>query len=222
MAELLIEILSEEIPARMQVRVAEEFQSIIMNSLSNAGLVSDSNKSSSYVSPRRLVVVVNDLPTKTPDVSAERKGPRVGAPQKAINGFLGSLGLQLKDLHKRKTKKGEFYFVDISNKGQETSTILKELMEDAISRVKWPKSMRWANNKQRWVRPIHSLICIFDNEIVPVSYGSCVAGRKTSAHRFLTNAILEVSDFADYKKALEIGHVIIDSNDRKRKIMPNY
>ncbi len=218
MAELLIEILSEEIPARMQSRAAEDLKKIVVNSLHDIGLKFDPNSASSYVTPRRLALVVYGLASKIPDVNEERRGPRVDAPKKAIDGFLGSLGLTLADLEKRETEKGTFYFVQISKEGRQTNTVLKELLEDAISKLNWPKSMRWSSNTHRWVRPIHSLICIFDREVIPLRLGSCTAGRKTSAHRFLTNTLIEVNDFVDYKSTLETGYVMIDSNDRKAKI----
>ena len=217
MPELLLEILSEEIPARMQGNAAENLKRIVVESLNDIGL--EFVSANSYVTPRRLAVVVDGLPNNTPEVSEERRGPRVDAPKKAIDGFVGGLGLTLNDLEKRKTEKGDFYFAVLSKTGQKTVVLLKGLLEDAISRVPRPNSMRWAGNTERWVRPIHSLICIFDGNVIPVSYGSCTADRKTSAHRFLTNALVEVADFADYKKTLETGYVLIDPKDRRSKIL---
>ena len=217
MPELLLEILSEEIPARMQGNAADNLKRIVVESLNDIGL--EFVSANSYVTPRRLAVVVDGLPNNTPEVSEERRGPRVDAPKKAIDGFVGGLGLTLNDLEKRKTEKGEFYFAVLSKTGQKTVVLLKGLLEEAISKVPWPKSMRWASNTERWVRPIHSLICIFDGNVIPVSYGSCTADRKTSANRFLTNALVEVADFADYKKTLETGYVLIDPKDRRSKIL---
>ena len=217
MPELLLEILSEEIPARMQENAAEDLKRIVVKGLNDIGL--NFVSANSYVTPRRLAVVVDGLPNNTPEVSEERRGPRVDAAKKAVDGFVGGLGLTLNDLEKRKTEKGEFYFAVLSKTGQKTVVLLKELLEEAISKVPWPKSMRWASNTERWVRPIHSLICIFDGNVIPISYGSCTADRKTSAHRFLTNALVEVADFADYKKTLETGYVLIDPKDRRSKIL---
>ena len=217
MPELLLEILSEEIPARMQAKAADNLKRIVGESLNDIGL--EFVTANSYVTPRRLAVVVDGLPNNTPEVSEERRGPRVDAPKKAIDGFVGGLGLTLNDLEKRKTEKGEFYFAVLSKTGQKTVVLLKELLEEAISKVPWPKSMRWAGHTERWVRPIHSLICIFDGNVIPISYGSCTADRKTSAHRFLTNALVEVANFADYKKTLETGYVLIDPKDRRSKIL---
>ena len=217
MPELLLEILSEEIPARMQENATEDLKRIVVEGLNDIGL--EFVSANSYVTPRRIAVVVDGLPNNTPEVSEERRGPRVGAPKKAIDGFVGGLGLTLNNLEKRKTEKGEFYFAVLSKTGQKTVVLLKGLLEEAISKVPWPKSMRWAGNTERWVRPIHSLICIFDGNVIPVSYGSCTADRKTSAHRFLTNALVEVANFADYKKTLETGYVLIDPKDRRSKIL---
>ena len=130
MAELLIEILSEEIPARMQSRAAEDLKKIVVNSLHDIGLKIDPNSASSYATHRRLALVVNGLASKIPDVNEERRGPRVEAPKKAIDGFLGSLGLTLADLEKRETEKGAFYFVQILKEGRQTNTVLKELLEE--------------------------------------------------------------------------------------------
>ena len=128
------------------------------------------------------------------------------------------MGQTLDNLEKRETAKGEFYFSVIEKKGQETGVLLKELLEGAITQLPWPKSMRWADHAKRWIRPIHSLLCIFDGNIVPLTYGPHIANRKTSAHRFLTSTMIEIKSFADYKKSLETGYVLIDPEDRKSKI----
>ena len=133
MPELLLEILSEEIPARMQEKAAENLKRIVVENLNDIGL--DFVSAYSYVTPRRLAVVVDGLPNNTPDISEERRGPRVDAPKKAIDGFLGGLGLTLNDLEKRKTEKGEFYFAVLSKTGQKTVVLLKGLLEEAISKA---------------------------------------------------------------------------------------
>ena len=130
MPELLLEILSEEIPARMQKRAAEDLKRLVTDGLKSAGL--DFDAADSYVTPRRLALVVDGLPDQTPDISEERRGPKTDAPEKAINGFLGSTGLTLDDLEKRETPKGEFYFAVIEKKGQATSDLLKELLEHPV------------------------------------------------------------------------------------------
>jgi len=216
MPELLFEILSEEIPARMQKQAAVDLKRLVTDGLKEAGLKFQSAET--YVTPRRLSLVVDGLPESTPDISEERRGPRTDAPEKAVQGFLGSIGLTLDEVEKRDTDKGEFYFAVIAKKGQQTGDLLKDLLEDAMAKLPWPKSMRWADNAERWVRPIHSILCLFGGTLAPVSFGPYTASNRTSAHRFLTSAVVEVTDFEDYKSSLKTGHVLIDPEDRKAKI----
>ncbi len=216
MPELLLEILSEEIPARMQAQAAADLKRLVNDGLKAAGLEFDS--ADLYATPRRLTLVVDKLPERTPDISEERRGPRTDAPEKAVEGFLGSIGLTLDQVEKRETDKGEFYFAVIEKKGQATAELLKDVIEDAMQKLPWPKSMRWADYAERWVRPIHSILCLFDGDVVPVSFGAFEADRHTKGHRFLTDALVSVKDFADYKKSLETGFVLIDPEDRKAKI----
>ena len=216
MPELLLEILSEEIPARMQARAADDLKRLVTDGLKDAGL--DFHSAAAYVTPRRLALVVNGLPEKTPDISEERRGPKTDAPEKAVQGFLGSVGMSLDEVETRETDKGEFYFAVIDKKGVATADLLTALIEDSLAKLPWPKSMRWAGYAERWVRPIHSLLCLFDGGVVPVTFGAIAAGKQTKAHRFLTSAVVEVTDFADYRKSLETGYVLIDAADRKAKI----
>ena len=213
MAELLLEILSEEIPARMQARAADDLKRLVSDGLKEAGL--DFGNANTYVTPRRLTLVVDGLPTETPDISEERRGPKTDAPEKAVQGFLGSIGLTLDGVEKRETEKGEFYFAVIEKKGQQTADLLVGLIENAMQALPWPKSLRWADHAVRWVRPMQGIVAVFDTSIVPVSFGPIEASNRTQAHRFLTNAVVEVTDFADYKKALETGHVLIDPIERQ-------
>ncbi len=162
MPELLLELLSEEIPARMQARAAEDLKRLVCDGLKKAGLAFD--KAEAYVTPRRLALVVDGLPKKQPDVTEERKGPRVDAPEKAIQGFLGSVGLTLDQVEKRDTPKGTFYFAVIERKGAATVDVLPELFNDVFSGFPWPKSMRWGANAQRWVRPLHDVLAVFNVE----------------------------------------------------------
>jgi glycyl-tRNA synthetase beta chain len=217
MAELLLEILSEEIPARMQARAAEDLKRLVTDGLKDAGLAFDSAEA--YVTPRRLALVVVGLPTETPDISEERRGPKTDAPEKAINGFLVSVGLSLDQLEKRETGKGEFYFAQIEKKGQQTKEILSGLIDATLPKVPWPKSMRWAGHGERWVRPMRGIVAVFDGGPVPVTFGPITSGVTTRAHRFLTDAVIEVKDFADYKKQLEVGHVILDAAERRQIII---
>ena len=216
MAELLLEILSEEIPARMQAKAADDLKRLVCDGLKDAGLEFES--AVTFVTPRRLTLVVDGLPTETPDISEERRGPKTDAPEKAVQGFLGSVGLTLDEVEKRETDKGEFYFAVIEKKGQKTAELLVGLIESAMQALPWPKSMRWADHAIRWVRPMQGIVCVFDTSIVAVSFGPIEASNRTQAHRFLTNAVIEVKDFADYKNALETGHVLIDPLERRAAI----
>ena len=195
MPELLFEILSEEIPARMQAQAAADLKRLVTDGLREAGLGFE--KAHSYVTPRRLTLVVDGLPDSTPDTSEERRGPRTDAPEKAIQGFLGSMGLTLDGVGARRIR--TFYFAVIEKKGQKTEILLKDLLEDALVNLSWPKSMRWADTTIRWVRPVHSILCLFDGQVIPVTFGPYTAGNKTRAHRFLTSAVVEVTDFEGYK-----------------------
>ena len=234
MAELLLEILSEEIPARMQARAAEDLKRLVTDGMKAAGL--DFDSAAAYVTPRRLALVVDGLPTETPDISEERRGPKTDAPEKAINGFLGSVGLSLDQLEKRDTDKGEFYFAAMEKKGQKTADLLILRLSSILTGFSWPKSMKWAHYKSTWVRPIHNVLCIFDENPIEVPFlweevenssadvlhqASPVVGlrpNQTRAHRFLTDTELTVTDFADYKKQLEVGHVILDAAERRQRI----
>ncbi|HFC05255.1 MAG TPA: glycine--tRNA ligase subunit beta, partial [Rhizobiales bacterium] len=148
MGELLIELFSEEIPARMQLRAAKDLQKLICDGLEKAGL--EYKNPRGFVTPRRLVFVADGLPAKTPDISQERKGPRTDALEKAIEGFLRSAGVSLDDCDIVEDKKGEFYLAKIEKPGRPTSEILQQLVPEVITGFPWPKSMRWGEGTLRW------------------------------------------------------------------------
>ncbi|TDQ84489.1 glycyl-tRNA synthetase beta chain [Dongia mobilis] len=221
MAEFLLELFSEEIPARMQARAAEDLQRLVTDKLKTAGLTFTSARS--FVTPRRLALVIDGLPLAQPDVKEEKKGPRVGSPQQAIDGFLKSAGLaSLDQAEKRDTGKGEFYFAVIEKKGVATDAVLAGLIAAAINELPWPKSMRWMGNTQRWVRPLHSIIALLDGKVVPGAFnlgGSTVPfGDKTHGHRFLSPGAITVTSFADYQAKLKASKVILDQAERKASI----
>jgi glycyl-tRNA synthetase beta chain len=221
MAELLLELFSEEIPARMQPRAAEDLQRLVTEKLKAAGLTYSSAKS--FVTPRRLALVVDGLPLAQPDVKEEKKGPRVGSPQQAVEGFLKSAGLtSLDQCEKRDTGKGEFYFAIVEKKGVATAAILPEIILGAMVDMPWPKSMRWAGNTQRWVRPLHSIAAVFDGKIVSGSFDlapdKIAFGDKTRGHRFLSSGEINVTNFADYKAKLKSAKVILDQAERRASI----
>ncbi len=216
MAELLLEILSEEIPARMQARAASDLKRLVCDGFKTAGL--EFSNAETYVTPRRLVFVADGIPERTPDISEERKGPSTSAPDQAIQGFLKSIGMTLDDCEKRELPKGEFYFVKIEKPGIAASDVLPELITTALSAIAWPKSMRWASHDMRWVRPINSMLCLFDGAALPVEFGPVIAGLETRGHRFLSGGALQVMDFADYKNKLTLSKVMIDARERRELI----
>ena len=217
MAELLLEILSEEIPARMQARAAEDLHKMVTDGLAKNGIAFVAAKS--YVTPRRLVLVIEGLPLAGPDVSEEKRGPRVGSPPQAMEGFLKSTGMSVEQLEQRDTGKGVFYFAVINKKGRPTDAVLKEVIEETMLGFPWPKSMRWGANSVRWVRPVQSIICLLDGKVVPVVFGPVAANDLTSGHRFLAPETFRVKDFAEYLAKLRHGKVILDPVERRHAIL---
>ena len=221
MSEFLLELFSEEIPARMQKRAAEDLNRLIIEGLKNNALTFDS--SFSHVTPHRLCVVVEGLISKQTNVREERRGPRVDAPDVAVEGFLKSVGLTRNDLEERETPKGKFLFAIINNTGRETKDILPKVIEDAIRAMPWPKSMRWGRNSFRWVRPLHHILAVIDGKKLS---GHFDLGNKTleytnmtKGHRFLAPQSFEVTSFLDYEEKLKESYVIIDREKRKSIII---
>jgi glycyl-tRNA synthetase beta chain len=217
MAEFLLELFSEEIPARMQAAAAETLQKLVTDGLAKAGFSDLAARS--YVTPRRLALVIDALPQATPDVSEERRGPKVDAPEKALQGFLASTGLTLEQCEKRETPKGTFLFATIQTKGRATADVLKDVVESALAAFPWPKSMRWSTNPTRWVRPLHSILCLFGGAVVPVSFARIEAGNSTRGHRFLAPAAFSVENFADYQAKLRAAFVMLDAQERRQLIL---
>ncbi len=218
MPDLLLELFSEEIPARMQTQAAKDLERLVVGALSDRGLLFEGAKA--FAGPRRLTLAVAGLPVKQPDVSEEKKGPRVNAPEKAIEGFLRSAGLKLEQCEKRDDGKGEFYVAVIARAGRATAEVLAEVLPDAIAKLPWPKSMRWRTaDPVRWVRPLHSILCTFDGEIVPFEFAGVKSGRTTRGHRFLSQGDIEVRRFDDYIKKLRDAHVVLDGAEREEIIL---
>lgn len=216
MAELLLELFSEEIPARMQAAAADNLKQLAKARLDELQISFDTIQS--FVTPRRLTLVVEGIPLMQPDMVLEKKGPRVGSPEKAIAGFLASVSMTLEQLDIEKTDKGDFYFSRQQQKGVATATLLSRAMEEVIAGINWPKSMKWGESTIRWVRPLQNILCIFDGEVVPVSFGHLQSNNISYGHRFLANAPFEVECFADYKEKLHAAYVILDREERKRII----
>ncbi|HEY3916249.1 MAG TPA: glycine--tRNA ligase subunit beta [Stellaceae bacterium] len=217
MAELLLELLTEEIPARMQTVAAEELRRLAEIALQEANLAV--TKLTSFVTPRRLTLHAEGLPVDQPGSVEEKRGPRVGAPQNAIDGFLKSAGLtSLDECEKRATDKGEFYFAVVKRAGQATKDVLPGLLLEVIRGLPWPKSMRFPAAPFRWVRPLQSVLCLLDGRIVKLDLGAVPVGMETRGHRFLAKASFNVSRFADYRQELRNFYVVLDAGERRAMI----
>ncbi|TAJ32868.1 MAG: glycine--tRNA ligase subunit beta [Reyranella sp.] len=224
MAELLLELLSEEIPARMQARAADDLKRLVCDGLKGAGIGFD--KAQAFATPRRLALVVDGIPAQRDDVSEEKRGPRVGAPDQAVQGFLKGAGLaSLEQAEKRDTGKGEFWFAVITKKGGPTADALPAVIDAAMKALPWPKSMKWGSGTMQWVRPLQGIVALFDGKVLmgavepgggmaPVAFGDTTRG-----HRFLSKGEFKVSGFADYAAKLRAAHVILDPAERKKIIL---
>jgi len=216
MPDLLVELFSEEIPARMQAQAAKDLERLVIGALSDRGLLFEAVKA--FSGPRRLALAIEGLPVQQPDVSEEKKGPRINAPEKAIDGFLRSAGVTLAECEKRDDGKGEFYVAVISRKGRATAEVLAEILPEAFAKIPWPKSMRFPGSSVRWVRPLHSIIATLDGEVVPFSFAGVQSSNVTRGHRFLSEGPIEVRRFEDYEKKLHDAYVILDPAQRKEII----
>jgi glycyl-tRNA synthetase beta chain len=217
MAELLLELLTEEIPARMQAVAAEELRRLAVVAFDEAHL--RASRLVSFVTPRRLTLLAEGLPATQPGSVEERRGPRVGAPEAAVQGFLKSAGLSsLDQCETRATDKGEFYFAVIERPGRVTAEILPGILRAVIVSFPWPKSMRFPAAPFRWVRPIESVLTILDNRILKLDLGDIPVGMTTRGHRFLSKAHFSVRNFADYRKELRDFHVVLDAAERRQMI----
>ncbi len=220
MADLLLELFSEEIPARMQQRAAMDLQKLVTDGLVEAGLTYASV--AAFVTPRRLCLTVCGLLAESPTTRTERKGPRVDAPEKAIEGFLRGVGLSKDQLEIRDQKKGQVYFAVIEKQGRPAADIIAELVPQVIRNFPWPKSMRWGSGALRWVRPLHSILCILHDEsgaaVVPFEVDGIVAGDTTRGHRFHAPDAFAVSSFEGYRAELHKAFVQLDSAERRDHI----
>jgi len=219
MPDLLLELLSEEIPARMQARAADDLRKLVTDRLVAEGLTYDGAKA--FVTPRRLALTVHGLPAKQPDVKEEKKGPRVGAPENAIAGFLKAAGLKsIKEAKVQPDKKGDFYIAVIDRPGRAAIDVIKDVLSATIVTFPWPKSMRWGEQSKNpgslsWVRPLHSILATFgpeteDPAIVPIEIYGIKAGNETRGHRFMGPAPFNVRRFDDYVAKLEKAKVVLD------------
>ncbi len=213
MAELLLELFSEEIPARMQTRAREDLARLLGDKLKAAGL--DFSEIKTFATPRRLTVVVDGLPKHSPDICEERKGPRIDAPEQAINGFLKAAGLKSVDQAEvREDKKGSFYVAMLEKLGRDTSDVVGEIVPEIVKAFPWPKSMRWGAGKLRWVRPLHAVLCLFDGKVVDFEIDGIRSGKETRGHRFMAPKSFAVKNFKDYVEKLKDAFVILDGEER--------
>ncbi len=221
MPDLLIELFSEEIPARMQARAADDLKKRMTDGMVEAGLTYSS--AAGFATPRRLTLTVEGLTAESPTLSEERKGPRVDAPEKAIEGFLRGAGLTKDDLEIRDEKKGQVYFAKITKPGRPAAEIIAEVLEDTIRNFPWPKSMRWGAGSLRWVRPLHSILCILTDDageaqVVGLDADGIASGDTTRGHRFMAPDTFSVTSFEDYTTKLKRAHVVLDPEERARAI----
>ena len=213
MPDLLLELFSEEIPARMQAGAARDLERLMVGALSDRGLLFEGAKA--FSGPRRLTLAVAGLPVKQKDVREELKGPKTDAPAAAIDGFLKKTGLSKDQLKVESTPKGDVYMALIEKPGRDTAAVLAEIVPEVMAKLPWPKSMRWKPGvATRWVRPLHSILCTFDGDVVPLAFAGVSSGRHTRGHRFLSEGRLDVRRFDDYEAALKKAHVILDAEER--------
>ena len=225
MPDLLLELFSEEIPARMQRRAAEDLKKLVTDALVARGFLYEGAKA--FATPRRLALHVAGLPARGQDVREERRGPRVGAPDTAVQGFLKSAGLASLDQAKieKDPKKGEFYLAVIERPGRPTPEVLGEILPAIIRDFPWPKAMRWGAASRepgslRWVRPLQSIVCTFGpeteaTEVAPFAVDGVRAGDVTHGHRFMAPEPILVRRFDDYVRSLERAKVVLDADRRK-------
>ncbi|MEM7439158.1 MAG: glycine--tRNA ligase subunit beta [Pseudomonadota bacterium] len=216
MADLLLELFSEEIPARMQRKAGDDLARLVTSALIEAGL--DHGPAQAFVTPRRLCLSVEGLADRSPDVREERRGPRADAPDQAVDGFCRGAGVSRDALEVREDKKGSFYYAVIEAPGRPANEIIAEAMPGIIRNFPWPKSMRWGGGDLRWVRPLHSILCILGETVVDFEVSGIVAGNKTQGHRFHAPDAFAVTSFDDYREKLATAHVVLDSHARAQTI----
>lgn len=222
MSELLLELFSEEIPARMQKRAAADLEKAFNDKLMAEGFMPDGIKS--FATPRRLSLVATGIPEVQPDRREEKKGPRVGAPEKAVAGFLKSVGFSsLYECEQREDKKGAYYVALIEEKGRPTADVIAETVPEIVRQFSWQKSMRWGaasgqEGSLKWVRPLHSILCTFNGEVVPFEISGISSDDKTYGHRFLSPNEIQARSFEDYEAALRRAKVLLNADERAELI----
>ena len=217
MTEFFLEIHSEEIPANFQESAAQNLKDLICKSLIELKLKFINPKF--FVTPRRLVVFIEKIESSQADTIEEKKGPSIDSPEVAIHGFLNSVGKKINEVEVRDMKKGKFYFALIENKGKFTKDLLAEIMPNVLSKVFWPKSMRWGTDTVRWVRPIKSIICIYDEKVINFKYGLTQSLNLTYGHRFFSEKEISVKSFSNYQASMIENKVMLDHTKRRKEII---
>ncbi|HEX5006975.1 MAG TPA: glycine--tRNA ligase subunit beta, partial [Hyphomonadaceae bacterium] len=228
MPDLLLEFFSEEIPARMQARAAEDLRKAVTDRLVAAGLHYEGAKA--FATPRRLALTVQGVPVRQPDIKDERKGPKVGAPEQAIAGFLRAAGLKsIAEAKVQQDKKGDFYVAVIDKPGRPAIDVIAEIVPEVAKTFPWPKSMRLGAASEKpgalnWVRPLHSIVATFGPEteepdVVPFKVDGIASGDVTQGHRFMAPAEIKVRRFDDYVKKLDAAKVVLDPARRAQTIL---
>src|ERR1700693_6277915 len=229
MPDLLLELFSEEIPARMQAKAADDLRRMVTDKLVAEGLVYEGAKA--FATPRRLTLTVHGIPARQSDLKEERKGSRGGGPDAEIQGFLKGTGLASLDEAKiqRDPKKGDFYIALIEKPGRATLDVLADMLPVIVRTFPWPKSMRWGARSAKpgalqWVRPLHAIVATFgleteDPDVVKFAVDGIEAGQTTFGHRFMAPAPIDVRRFADYEARLKAAKVVLDPQARKDIIL---
>ncbi|MBV7255999.1 glycine--tRNA ligase subunit beta [Pacificimonas sp. WHA3] len=221
MADFLLELRSEEIPARMQPKAAQDLERLFTAALKEAGVTADSIET--HATPRRLALIARGLPAETAATSEERRGPRTDAPDKALEGFLRGAGLTRDQLEAREEKKGSFWYARLETPGRAMADIIAEAVPALIRAFPWPKSMRWGADSQsseslRWVRPLEGIIALLGGAVVPFEIAGIASGRVTRGHRFMSSGDIEIAEADDYAEKLRAARVILSANERADSI----
>lgn len=216
MPQLLLELFQEEIPARMQKQASEDLRRLMLKALAERGL--GTHEAIVHVTPRRLAFIIEDLPAASEAVSEELKGPRTSAPPAALDGFLKKTGLTKDQLAVQADPKGDFYIAKIEKDGRPAPALIAEAVIETVRAFPWPKSMKWEASGLQWVRPLRSILCLFDGHVVPFEIAGLTSGNVTRGHRQMANEPFEVTDFADYEMKLRERRVVLDRAERMQLI----
>ena len=223
MSELFIEILSADIPASMQKAATEQFTKALLQALADSDI--PFSEGACHSTPRRLIFTATDLPETIADKVEEKKGPKVGAPEQALNGFLRSNNLTQDDIEEQETPKGTFWFAKTTVKGGATIERLKEIIPTAMRAINWPKSMRWGETAFRWARPLRNIVALFNGQVIEFTFdlggqeAPLTSTNKTMGHRFLAPDELTITSYDDYKTKMHTAYVMIDRDERKKIIL---